>query len=420
VRIRAVLVVVLAGCGLTVPPNVDRDNDLRRDVEDNCPSVPNQDQSDYDHDGMGDACDECVDGGDADEDADGIPDGCDGCVSNGEDDDGDSIPDNCDACVGNGIDKDSDGIPDNCDTCVGLGVDSDGDGIDDACDPCVGSSEDVDQDGIEDGCDMCLETYVDADHDEIDDGCDTCVANNIDGDNDGLGDNCDPCPYGPQHDEDQDSWFDACDNCPTVANPGQEGSLAFNSDGLGTACDPEPSEYNLQQFDGFDRQDPNWYIQGSGWLVANDRLFSLSSSATPVYRSLGTAQQWFSITTVVHPSGTPGTIRIYAADAELQPALNRIECELESSGLASGILVRARTVEGGNTPVESLAAAAPVTFGVQLTMVVDMGTKTLTCDANGVTVSAQSINPGNSPWSPGLSVTDTLASFDYFYVVTRL
>jgi len=58
---------------LTIAEPPDADGDRVPDRVDNCPSVPNPAQADYDGDGRGDACDE-------DDDDDGIPDGADACV----------------------------------------------------------------------------------------------------------------------------------------------------------------------------------------------------------------------------------------------------------------------------------------------------------------------------------------------------
>jgi uncharacterized repeat protein (TIGR01451 family) len=74
---------------------VDRDNDGVPDNGDNCPTTPNADQADHDHDGVGDACDT------TDSDGDGIPDGRDNCPAapnpDQADGDGDGIGDACEA-----------------------------------------------------------------------------------------------------------------------------------------------------------------------------------------------------------------------------------------------------------------------------------------------------------------------------------
>ncbi|MGH2953596.1 MAG: thrombospondin type 3 repeat-containing protein [Solirubrobacterales bacterium] len=76
------------GCA---PP--DDDGDGFDDLNDNCPTVPNTDQTDTDDDGEGDACD-------ADDDGDGVPDPDDNCPTvpnaNQADADGDGIGDACD------------------------------------------------------------------------------------------------------------------------------------------------------------------------------------------------------------------------------------------------------------------------------------------------------------------------------------
>ncbi|HEX7167457.1 MAG TPA: thrombospondin type 3 repeat-containing protein [Acidimicrobiales bacterium] len=66
-----------------VDPNVDTDADTVPDGSDNCPTVANTDQANFDLDGLGDACDpdddndDVADGEDTDDDNDGIADSID-------------------------------------------------------------------------------------------------------------------------------------------------------------------------------------------------------------------------------------------------------------------------------------------------------------------------------------------------------
>lgn len=180
---------------------LDTDGDGVPDTTDNCPTVANPGQADFDSDGLGDVCD-------PDDDNDGVADATDNCpaVANpGQANlDGDALGDACDP------DDDGDGINDGVDNCPSAQnadqANLDGDALGDVCDP------DDDGDGIADGSDNC-----------------PVVANanqaNLDGD--ALGDACDP-------DDDGDGVADGTDNCPLVANPGQQDA---NGNGLGDACD---------------------------------------------------------------------------------------------------------------------------------------------------------------------------------------
>ena len=82
---------------------LDTDNDGISDINDNCPQVPNPDQTDTDGDNIGDACD-------TDDDNDDIIDRLDNCPQFANpyqtDTDGDGIGDACDP------DDDNDGFPD--------------------------------------------------------------------------------------------------------------------------------------------------------------------------------------------------------------------------------------------------------------------------------------------------------------------
>jgi len=146
----------------------DADGDAQWDPFDNCPSVPNGDQTNSDTDSLGDACDNCPNT-DNDDQADG---------------DSDDVGDVCDNCPNHHN-------PDQ--------TDSDRDGLGDACDNCLATRNpdqtDADGDGQGDVCDF------DDDNDTIFDVDDNCpwVANSdqTDADGDGVGDACDDCPSEP-------------------------------------------------------------------------------------------------------------------------------------------------------------------------------------------------------------------------------
>lgn len=179
----------------------DQDGDGVGDIEDNCPWVPNTDQTDDNFNGIGDVCEGDLDG-------DGIGDGIDNCPetpnADQSDGDGDGIGDVCDP------DRDNDGIEDNDDNCPFAPnpdqADTDGDGIGDLCE------NDFDNDGVSDSIDNCptIPNPSQADLDE-----------------DGIGDECDS-------DVDGDGVEDQFDNCPLIPNPDQADE---DDDGLGDVCD---------------------------------------------------------------------------------------------------------------------------------------------------------------------------------------
>ncbi len=229
-------------------PAADSDEDGIADVEDNCPTVANADQTNTDglNDG-GDACDE-------DDDEDGVADGSDNCplVTNENQTNTDALNDGGDACDN---DDDEDGVADEDDNCplVDNAEQSNTDGLNDGGDAC---DEDDDEDGVADGSDNCpLVTNVDqANTDALNDGGDAC---DNDDDEDGVADEDDNCPLidnaeqsntdgltdggdACDNDDDEDGIADGDDNCPVNANPGQ-----LNSDGLadgGNACDSDDDE----------------------------------------------------------------------------------------------------------------------------------------------------------------------------------
>jgi hypothetical protein len=114
---------------------IDTDSDTIYDYQDNCPLIPNTNQSDFDGDTLGDVCDPDMDGDGTDNEFDAFP--LD--PSETTDTDLDTVGDNSDNCVNdantNQLNIDGDSLGDVCDP------DMDGDGVANAIELYFGGDE---------------------------------------------------------------------------------------------------------------------------------------------------------------------------------------------------------------------------------------------------------------------------------------
>jgi hypothetical protein len=259
-----------------------------------------------------------------------------------------------------------------------------------------------------------VQKFVDTDMDGKDDGCDPCVAFpvGLDSDGDGIENACDPCVNGRQHDEDGDGKFDACDNCSAQPNAGQVDS---DFDGVGDTCDDDP--INHESFDAFDAQNPAWFIEGSGWTVANDKLHF--SGAATSYRWLDTVKLKFKIEAKVTYAANPGPIffnsgpTLIAFDAQSSTAATKLRCQIDLDGSLIATVEEASAV----TQVASGKTLPTQNQPFTLRMTGIDADKQMTCSArdtmNNEITAAVSMPPG-LVWFAGLQMFRVSGDFFYF------
>ncbi|MGB1589339.1 MAG: thrombospondin type 3 repeat-containing protein [Candidatus Poseidoniaceae archaeon] len=249
-------------------PYPDTDKDHIRNSEDNCPNISNENQLDYDGDGIGDVCDN-------DGDNDGVTEDIDNCEfgnigwtsSSATDHDGDGCNDETED-----LDDDNDGIDDYMDDCIKspLGYTSNPE-TDYDRDGCIDENEDLDDDSdlifdIDDRCPFSPLGFISSAISDIDgDGC-RDDGEDLDDDDDGFLDVDDRCPtiFGTSSlgkyvgclDSDGDSWADEedvyPDNYSQWADSDEDG---FGDNLSGTFGDACPTIFGTSIIDRFGCRD---------------------------------------------------------------------------------------------------------------------------------------------------------------------
>ncbi|MEC8142654.1 MAG: thrombospondin type 3 repeat-containing protein, partial [Candidatus Thermoplasmatota archaeon] len=272
-----------------IDPYTDEDGDGVGDEVDNCPSIANPLQANFDNDSMGDVCD-------ADDDNDSIVDvddqcirgqldwtstsqtdyDSDGCLDTLEDadDDNDAVEDSTDICPTGDLgwsssattDYDSDGCQDALED-----VDDDNDRVCDASEvstswACTPSTANVDL------CPQSTLGFFSNSQNDVDgDGCEDATED-MDDDNDGFADDVDACPMNPGtsslgsvlgcSDYDSDGYSDSIDVFPTESTQwidSDKDGFGDNLNGFeGDACMDVAGDSNEDLFGCPDADGDGW------------------------------------------------------------------------------------------------------------------------------------------------------------------
>ncbi|MBA3539478.1 MAG: hypothetical protein H0T79_07590, partial [Deltaproteobacteria bacterium] len=90
------------------------------------------------------------------------------------------------------------------------------------------------------------------------------------------------------NDEDGDQILDGCDNCPMISNPTQEDTDTGVPDGIGDACDPDPTRSGDRVIASFTFQDPRdgalWERIDGDWAVRSGAFYYAAATTTDFHQ----------------------------------------------------------------------------------------------------------------------------------------
>jgi hypothetical protein len=300
-----------------------------------------------------------------------------------------------------------------------LDADRVADGDDNCPDVANSDQSDLDRDGTGDACELCNSTDpTDSDGDGIPNACDGCDNTRPDDNGNGVPDVCeDP------HDEDGDTIPDFHDNCPSLPNPDQLDTAEASPDGVGDACDGDPT-HERQLFDAFTQPNQLWDVEGEGWQVAQDQA-KVPCAGNGAFRYAGSARGTFRVSTHVSIEGM-GEVGLVVLDGGSMGQQQRVMCMLQLGSPPQVVL----DIGGVPSAVAYMGPAdTDLTLSGRPSPITGGGTE-FTCSVPGAAGKVSGTAPSLSVvWVTGLGalpysttsgggVTGT-AAFNYFDVITN-